>query len=65
VGLVATTPISIAAAMFLLSTSAFAIRAVSFGLFMMALTPLVVLLVETGPRIPANGRSRQRAQPSL
>ena len=34
--------------MFLLSTSAFAIRAVSFGLFMMALTPLVVLLVETG-----------------
>ena len=48
VGLIATTPISIAAAMFLLSTSAFAIRAVSFGLFMMALTPLVVLLVETG-----------------
>ena len=34
--------------MFLLSVSAFAIRAVSFGLFMMALTPLVVLLVETG-----------------
>jgi uncharacterized membrane protein YccC len=31
-----------------LSVSAFAIRAVSFGLFMMALTPLVVLLVETG-----------------
>jgi Fusaric acid resistance protein-like len=48
VGLIATTPISIAAAMFLLSTSAFSIRAVSFGLFMMALTPLVVLLVETG-----------------
>jgi hypothetical protein len=45
---VATTPISIAAAMFALSVSAFAIRAVSFGLFMMALTPLVVLLVETG-----------------
>jgi uncharacterized membrane protein YccC len=40
VGLIATTPISIAAAMLLLSTSAFAIRAVSFGLFMMALTPL-------------------------
>jgi uncharacterized membrane protein YccC len=48
VGLIATTPISIAVAMFLLSTSAFAIRAVSFGLFMMALAPLVVLLVETG-----------------
>ena len=48
VGLVCTTPISIAAAMFLLSLGAFAIRAVSFGLFMMALTPLVVLLVETG-----------------
>lgn len=47
-GLLATTPISIAAAMFALSVSAFAIRAVSFGLFMMALTPLVVLLVETG-----------------
>lgn len=48
VGLVCTTPVSIAAAMFLLSLLAFAIRAVSFGLFMMALTPLVVLLVETG-----------------
>jgi uncharacterized membrane protein YccC len=48
VGLVSTTPASIAAGMFLLSVSAFAIRAVSFGLFMMALTPLVVLLVETG-----------------
>ena len=48
VGLVCTTPISIAAAMFGLSIVAFAIRAVSFGLFMMALTPLVVLLVETG-----------------
>jgi uncharacterized membrane protein YccC len=48
VGLVCTTPISIAAAMFVLSISAFAIRAVSFGLFMMALTPLIVLLVETG-----------------
>ena len=48
VGLVCTTPVSIGAAMFLLSIAAFAIRAVSFGLFMMALTPLVVLLVETG-----------------
>ena len=48
VGLVCTTPVSIAAAMFVLSISAFAIRGVSFGLFMMALTPLIVLLVETG-----------------
>jgi uncharacterized membrane protein YccC len=48
VGLVCTTPLSIAAAMFLLSVAAFAVRAVSFGLFMLALTPLVVLLVETG-----------------
>lgn len=48
VGLVCTTPISIAAAMFVLAIGAFAVRAVSFGLFMMALTPLVVLLVETG-----------------
>jgi uncharacterized membrane protein YccC len=48
VGLVCTTPVSIAAAMFLLTVSAFATRAISFGLFMMALTPPVVLLVETG-----------------
>jgi len=48
VGLASTTPVTVALAMFLLSVSAFAIRAVSFGLFMMALTPLVVLLVETG-----------------
>jgi uncharacterized membrane protein YccC len=48
VGLVCTTPLAIAAAMFVLSISAFAIRAVSFGLFTMALTPLIVLLVETG-----------------
>jgi uncharacterized membrane protein YccC len=48
VGLVCTTPITIAVAMFPLAVLAFAVRAVSFGLFMMALTPLVVLLVETG-----------------
>jgi len=48
VGLVCTTPLAIGTAMFVLSVSAFAVRAVSFGLFMMALTPLVVLLVETG-----------------
>ena len=48
VGLVCTSPLAIAAAMFPLAMLAFAVRAVSFGLFMMALTPLVVLLVETG-----------------
>jgi uncharacterized membrane protein YccC len=48
VGLVCTTPLEIAAAMFPLSVVAFAVRAVSLGLFMAALTPLVVLLVETG-----------------
>src|SRR6195952_195120 len=47
-GLVCTTPFSIAGAMFILAIAAFTIRSVSFGLFMMALTPLVVLLVETG-----------------
>jgi uncharacterized membrane protein YccC len=48
VGLICTTPIANVAAMFALSIAAFAVRSVSFGLFMMALTPLVVLLVETG-----------------
>lgn len=48
VGLVCTSPLAIAAAMFPLAMLAFAVRAVSFGLFMMALTPLIVLLVETG-----------------
>ncbi|HEY0182613.1 MAG TPA: FUSC family protein [Rhodopila sp.] len=48
VGLLCVSPLSIAAAMFPLAMLAFAVRAVSFGLFMMALTPLVVLLVETG-----------------
>jgi uncharacterized membrane protein YccC len=48
VGLVCTSPLAIAGAMFPLAMLAFAVRAVSFGLFMMALTPLVVLLVESG-----------------
>jgi uncharacterized membrane protein YccC len=48
VGLVCTTPLAIAAAMFPLAVVAFAVRAVSLGLFMAALTPLIVLLVETG-----------------
>ncbi|MGA3401775.1 MAG: FUSC family protein [Acetobacteraceae bacterium] len=48
VGLVCATPLAIAAAMFPLAVVAFAVRAVSLGLFMAALTPLIVLLVETG-----------------
>jgi uncharacterized membrane protein YccC len=47
VGLLCTTPLSIGIAMFPLAVIALSIRAVNFGLFMMALTPLVVLLVET------------------
>ncbi len=48
VGLVCTTPLAIAVAMFPLAVVALAVRAVSLGLFMAALTPLIVLLVETG-----------------
>lgn len=48
IGLVCTTPVSVAAGMLILAIAAFALRTVSFGLFMMGLTPLVVLLVETG-----------------
>ena len=48
VGLVCTTPLAIAAAMFPLAMVALAVRAVSLGLFMAAITPLIVLLVETG-----------------
>jgi uncharacterized membrane protein YccC len=48
VGLLATTRIAMAVAMFPLAMIALAVRAVSFGLYMTALTPLVVLLVETG-----------------
>jgi uncharacterized membrane protein YccC len=39
-------PFTISAALFPLSVIAFSLRRVSFGLFMVALTPLVVLLVE-------------------
>jgi uncharacterized membrane protein YccC len=46
--LVVTTPLAIAAAMFPLAVLALAIRGVSFGLFMVALTPMIVLLVELG-----------------
>jgi uncharacterized membrane protein YccC len=48
VGLVCTTPMAIALAMFPLTVAALAVRAVNFGLYMVALTPVVVLLVETG-----------------
>ena len=48
VGVVCTTPLEIAAAMFPLAVVAFAVRAVSLGLFMATLTPLIVLLVEIG-----------------
>jgi uncharacterized membrane protein YccC len=48
VGLVCTTPLAIAGAMFPLAMIALAVRAVSLGLFMAAITPLVVLLVEAG-----------------
>lgn len=48
VGLVCATPLTMAAAMFPLAIAALAVRAVSLGLFMTALTPLIVLLVEVG-----------------
>lgn len=46
IGLVCTTPLSIAVAMFPLAVIALGLRAVSLGFFMLGLTPLVVLLVE-------------------
>ncbi len=48
VGLVCATPLTMAAAMFPLAIAALAVRSVSLGLFMTALTPLIVLLVEVG-----------------
>jgi len=48
VGLVCATPMAIALAMFPLTVAALAVRAVNFGLYMVALTPVVVLLVEAG-----------------
>ena len=47
IGLVCTSPLAIAAAMFPLAVASFAVRAVSLGLFTATLTPLVVLLVES------------------
>lgn len=48
VGLLCTTPLTMAVAMFPLAVAALAVRAVTLSLFMLAMTPLVVLLVETG-----------------
>ncbi len=47
-GLVVTTPLGNAVAMFPLALVAFTLRPVSFGLFVSALTPMIVLLVEVG-----------------
>ena len=48
VAIVCTTPLATAAALFPLTILAFSVRAVSFGLFMACMTPLVVLLSELG-----------------
>ena len=48
IGLFVTTPLGIAVSMFPLAVLALAIRSVSFGLFMAAMTPMIVLLVELG-----------------
>jgi uncharacterized membrane protein YccC len=48
VGLVCTTPLAISLAMFPLAVATLAVRAVNYGLYMLALTPVMVLLVETG-----------------
>ena len=48
VGMLCTSKLAIAGAMFPLAVVAFTVRAVSLGLFMLTITPLVVLLVETG-----------------
>lgn len=48
VGVLCTSKLAIAAAMFPLAIVAFTVRSVSLGMFMLTITPLVVLLVETG-----------------
>ena len=48
VGLFVVTPFGIAIAIFPLAILAFSMRAVSFGLFVSCLTPMIVLLVELG-----------------
>ncbi len=47
-GLVVHTPLTVSLAMFPLAVLAFTLRRVSFGLFLIALTPMVILLVESG-----------------
>ncbi len=47
-GLVVTTPLGNAVTMFPLALVAFTLRRVNFGLFVSALTPMIVLLVELG-----------------
>ena len=47
-GLFVTTPLAISVAIFPLAVVAFMVRAVSFGLFVSGLTPMIVLLVELG-----------------
>ncbi|MBV8456108.1 MAG: FUSC family protein [Acetobacteraceae bacterium] len=47
-GVVCGTPLAITAALFPLAVIALAVRQVSFGMFMMAVTPIVVLLSEIG-----------------
>ena len=51
--LVCHTPLAIAAAIFPLSVVALSLRAVNFGLYITALTPMIVLLVELGT--PSHG----------
>jgi len=48
VGFVCTTPLATALAMFPLAVLALSVRAVNHGLFMVMLTPLIVLLVDVG-----------------
>ena len=48
VATVATTPIAMAATLFPLAMLALAVRSVSFGIYMAALTPMIVLLSELG-----------------
>ncbi|MBV8522812.1 MAG: FUSC family protein [Acetobacteraceae bacterium] len=45
-GLVCTTPLALAAAVFFFATLTFTLRQVSFGLFQVMLTPLIILLLE-------------------
>lgn len=48
IGVICTTPIAVAAALFPVAVAALAVRRVSYGLFITAVTPMVVLLSELG-----------------